>query len=317
MKLLRKRGGSAPLPKAFRPTSPPKANRKIDRGEPAAEESSPRKVEERADPHRKPVGAAIRICAAVVATGLTMWAGASAYQKATTAEYFAVTEIHVSGNARLSESEVVRAAGIERGVNIFRVDVDEICRNLEKEPWVLDARAERELPRGLAISIVERKLEALALFEVPYLVDDSGVLFKRWAPGDPMPAPVISGLSREKLADDADAVQSDIDDAIALTRQYRAAGLDRVAPLAEVHSEIDGGFSLTVGSEPFYVRFGKGPYRQKIDRLASLMRRLRADGEKPEVVYFDNEIRPDRVTVKMRPRPGESAEGAVEITRAQ
>jgi cell division protein FtsQ len=303
-------------PKAFRVAPSAAANRRRESRD-GAQESETRDSEIDGAAARRPLRTAAKVAVAFVATGLVLWGGAVAYRQVTTADTFAVREIRVTGNSRLSETAVVSAAGVERGTNIFCVDVEQVAQRLKKEPWVLDAHAVRKLPRGLEIGIVERKLEALAVFDVPYLVDDSGVLFKRWAPGDPMPAPVISGLSREKLADDAEAVQAVIDDAVALTRRYRAQGLDRVAPLAEVHAELDGGFSLTIGAEPFYVRFGKGPYRQKLARLAALLRKLRADGEKPAIVYFDNEIRPDRVTVKVKPRAEKRDDGAVEITRAQ
>jgi len=263
---------------------------------------------------RRTVRAAGRFVIALAATFLVLWGCVAAYRKATTADYFAVTDIRITGNSRLTEADVTGAASVERGVNIFRVDVEAIAQRLKQHPWVLEAKAVRKLPRGLEIGIVERKVEALVLFDVPYLVDDAGTVFKRWAPGDPTPAPIISGLSREQLAADDVATQTSIDDAIALARRYRAQGLERVAPIAEVHAEVDGGFSLTAGVDPFYIRFGKGPYRQKLTRLADLLRRLRADGEKPAVIYFDNEIRPDRVTVKLKKRPQDPDSGDVELT---
>jgi hypothetical protein len=256
-----------------------------------------------------------RLAIALVATFLVLWGCVAAYRKATTADYFAVAEIRITGNSRLTEAEVIGAAAIERGVNIFRVDVEVIAQRLKQHPWVLEAKATRKLPRGLEIGIVERKVEALVLFDVPYLVDDAGTVFKRWAPGDPTPSPVISGLSREQLALDGDAVQTAATDAIALARRYRAQGLERVAPLAEIHAEVDGGFSLTIGTDPFYVRFGRGPYRQKLTRLADLLRRLRTDGERPAIIFFDNEIRPDRVSVKLKKRPDDPVPGDAEITR--
>lgn len=309
--------GASGLRGLFRRAPAAGGNRRRGGGEEAGAPRAEAKAEAGRGGRGRPLRTALRLAFALAATGLVMWGVVAAYGHATTAEYFAVNEIRVSGGSRLTESEVVRISGVERGQNVFRVDVDSVVQRLESEPWILDAKAVRRLPRGLEITIVERRLEALALFDVPYLVDDSGVLFKRWTPGDPVPAPIISGLQREKIADDAEGVQAVIEDAVALTRRYRAQGLDRVAPLAEVHAELDGGFSLTAGAEPFYVRFGKGPYRQKLARLASLLRRLRADGEKPAVVYFDNEIRPDRVTVKVRPRPEPAPKGDVEITRAR
>jgi hypothetical protein len=314
MNVFRRSARRDSVPKVFRNAPSRSENRRRDRTDAKAPDAG---AAEKAplSTRRRAVRAAGRLAVALAATFLVLWGCVAAYRTATTADYFAVSEIRVSGNSRLSETEVVEAAAIERGVNIFRVDVEVIAQRLRQHPWVLEAKAARKLPRGLEIGVVERKVEALVLFDVPYLVDDSGAVFKRWAPGDPTPAPIITGLSREQLSSDEEAVQSAINDAIALARRYRAQGLERVAPIAEVHAEVDGGFSLTAGTEPFYVNFGKGPYRQKLTRLADLLRRLRADGEQPAVIHFDNDIRPDRVTVKVKPRPEERREGDVAVTR--
>jgi hypothetical protein len=314
MNVFRRSPGRVTGPRIFR--APPGAgeNRRRDRQssnapEPAAEDAAaPTKG-------RRAARAVGRIAVALVATFLVLWGCVAAYRTATTADYFSVTEIRVTGNSRLTEGQVIAAAAIEPGVNIFRVDVEVVARRLEQHPWVLDATAVRKLPRGLEIGIVERKVEAIVLFDVPYLVDDAGAVFKRWSPGDPTPSPVISGLSREQLTTDEEAVQATINDAIALARRYRAQGLERVAPITEVHAEVDGGFSFTAGADPFYVRFGKGPYRQKLSRFADLLRRLRADGERPAVIYFDNEIRPDRVTVKLKKHPEDPSAKDVAVTR--
>jgi hypothetical protein len=314
MNLFKRSAKRDSVPKVFRSAPTGGANRRRDRADSKAPETG---ADGTTPPSagRRTARAVGRLAVALVATFLVLWGCVAAYRTATTADYFAVTDIRVSGNARLTEAEVIGAAAVERGANIFRIDVEVVAQRLKQHPWVLEAKAVRKLPRGLEIGIVERRVEALVLFDVPYLVDDSGAVFKRWAPGDPTPAPVITGLTREQLSSDEEAVQAAINDAIALARRYRAQGLERVAPIAEVHAEVDGGFSLTAGTEPFYVRFGKGPYRQKLTRLADLLRRLRTDGEKPAVIHFDNEIRPDRVTVKLRTRPQEPRAGDVEVTR--
>jgi len=63
---------------------------------------------------------------------------------------------------------------------------------------------------------------------------------------------------------------------------------------------VGGDFSLTVGDDPFYVRLGSSPYRVKLERLSRLLSRLQKSDRRPSVVYFDNEKRPDRVTVKLK-----------------
>jgi cell division protein FtsQ len=241
-----------------------------------------------------------RLGGVVAAAAVAVWGGYRAYLHATTADYFAVERIEIEGARRLADAEVLAAGGLEVGTNVFKVDTASVAAALRKHPWIAEAEVERRLPRSVSIELIERRAGAMVLFDVPYLVDDAGEIFKRWVPGDPSPTPLITGFVREQLSGGKRLVEEGIRDALALARRYESTGLDRVAPLAEIHAEVDGGFSLTAGENPFYVHFGKGPYRRKLRRLAQLLSRMRDDGVRPAVVYFDNEVRPDRVTVKTK-----------------
>jgi cell division protein FtsQ len=237
---------------------------------------------------------------AFAALALCLFVGMAAYRHATTSPYFAVTSLEVLGTRLLEKRAVLEAAGLVEGVNIFAVKASEVERKLAGEPWIAEARVRRRLPRSVTIEVVERRAVATAIFDVPYLVDDTGRVFKRWAPGDPVPAPIITGFAREEFATDEPSVTAEMRDAISLAVRYREAGLERPAPLAEVHREVDGGLSLVVGEDATYVRFGHGPYRVKLTRLAALLPRMRTDGYRPAIIFFDNEVRPDRVTVKVK-----------------
>jgi cell division protein FtsQ len=242
----------------------------------------------------------LRLCFALAVTGLVILAGAAAYRHATTSEYFAFKVAEISGGKRLGDAEILDAAGLVRGQNIFSVDMAQARRALMNHPWIAEAEVARQLPGSLRIAIVERRAKVMVNFDVLYLVDDTGKVFKRWKWGDPIPAPVITGIAREEFVESSEAVEDILRDAIDLADRYRASGLEKVAALAEIHRETDGGFSLTVGDDPAYVRFGRPPYRNKLTRLAALFARLNQDGNTPAVIYFDNEIRPDRITVKLK-----------------
>jgi len=241
-----------------------------------------------------------KLLAAVIVSGAAVWGGVLAYDHATSAEYFAVDDVRVAGASRLEIGEVLAAAGFSVGMNVFQVDTEAMGMALESHPWIAEATVRRRIPRSVAFEIRERRPEALVLFDSPYLVDDAGEVFKRWVPGDPIPVPVITGFTREQFIIDGETVSEGIREAIAFARRYRTSGLERTAPLAEVHREVDGGLTVVAGDDPFRVRFGAGPYRRKLERLALLLDRMSRDGLHPEVIYLDNEVRPDRVTVRIR-----------------
>ena len=249
---------------------------------------------------KKFLGMFLRGIAAVLLAAVTVCGVIAAYSHTTTSEYFAVEKLEIKGERMLSEADVMRIAGLSVGANIFSVDLKETARLLASHPWVLKAEILRHLPRRVSVKIVERNTACVVMFEAPYIVDDSGEVFKRWAPGDPAANLILTGFAREEFAADPNGVRESIKDAIALGRRYRSSTLERIAPLAEIHHEVDGGISITVGEDPFYVRLGRGPYRVKLKRLETLLGRMKRDGDSPAIVYFDNEIRPDRVTVRLK-----------------
>ncbi len=255
---------------------------------------------------KKILGTVLRVAASMILTVASLYAGYAAYQHAVTSDYFAVKAYNVKGLGRLTEKEVLAAAGLALGDNVFKVDCAAAEKGLVDHPWIFEASVKRKLPRSIELYITERRAAATVLFDVPYLVDDEGAVFKRWSLGDPVPAPVLTGFSREDFVRDTDGILETIRDAISLAGRYRATGLEKSAPLSEVHAELDGSFSLAVGGDPIYVRFGKGPYRKKLRRLADLLGQLKRDGKRPAVIFFDNEVRPDRATVRMKSKARES-----------
>jgi cell division protein FtsQ len=283
------------------------------------------KLEKVPDDSRKTPGIGIgrlllhagKLAAGALITAVAIWGGILVYDHATSAEYFAVDDVTVTGAVRLTEVVVFETAGFTRGMNVFRVDTVGMARALEAHPWILDATVRRRIPRSVSIEIRERRPEALVLFDLPYLVDDAGEIFKRWAPGDPVVVPIITGFAREQLILDGDSVGEGVREAIAFARSYRAAGLERIAPLAEVHREVDGGLSAVVDGDPFTVKFGAAPYRRKLARLATLIDRMRRDGQRPAMVYLDNEVRPDRVTVRIKAGNGSMDAARVELEPAR
>ncbi|MBN2527218.1 MAG: FtsQ-type POTRA domain-containing protein [Deltaproteobacteria bacterium] len=248
-----------------------------------------------------------RLLAVLVTIALVVWGAGAAYRYALTSTYFALQHVEINGNERLTNSDVLAAAGIEMEQNIFSVNLAEVAKRLEDTPWVVSAGVRQKLPKTIIIDIIERKSTMMVLFDVPYLVDESGEIFKRWTTGDPMPQCMLSGLGRRDLIEDQEGTQQIILDAISLRDRYNSAGNKRYADLYEIHREIDGGFSLTVGKKPFYIKLGKPPYRKKLNRMAQLFGKMGKNGRQPLIVYFDNEKRPDRVTVKYKPQEAKRA----------
>jgi cell division protein FtsQ len=217
-----------------------------------------------------------------------------------TSKSFAIEQIEVSGNEQLTDTQVLRAAGLAVGQNVFAVGPELARANLMREPWIEAADVRRRLPGRFSIEVRERHAVALLAAEQLQLVSDEGVIFKTLEANDPSDLPVISGLDPNLRTQDAQALSSSLLDAVALLHAYQDAGLARREPISEIHVESDRGLSLYVGSDAMYVRLGKGPFRQKLERMREVLTRLAKDKARAAYVYLDNQRRQDRVVARLR-----------------
>jgi cell division protein FtsQ len=213
---------------------------------------------------------------------------------------FATTTIDVTGNSRLSRDEVLAAAGLALGQNIFEISPEQARSKLESQPWVAEASVARKLPGSYAVQVHEQKPAALLLLETLYLVSEEGSVFKRLEAGDPIDLPVITGVDPAQFRADRAFRTQLLVNAVALLHDYRDAGLWKREPIAEIHADTDGSVALYVGSDSMEVRLGQAPFRKKLSRLRGILDELKDDAGRPAYVYLDNVRRPDRVAVRLR-----------------
>ncbi len=236
----------------------------------------------------------------------------------TTAPAFAIDTIDVKGLTRIQRDELLGEAALAPGQNIFAQSPEQLQDKLAQHPWVVTAKVERELPSKLRITVRERDPVALMVAEACapatkseddpgcdeasslYLVSEDATMFKRLGGADPVDLPVITGLTRPRMASEPELAQRVLKEAIALMRAYRDSGLWQQMPLGEVHLESNDGLAIYVGEDLTYVRLGSAPYDAKLKRLKKVFERLSSENARAEYVYLDNEARPDRVAVKLR-----------------
>lgn len=96
------------------------------------------------------------LCAGAVAVALTM--GATVF--------FQVETVAVTGNSRYSQEEIIKAAGIQTGDNLFRMNKFQIAHQvLQGLPYVEEITIRRSLPSTIVITVKE--WDAVARVEAP------------------------------------------------------------------------------------------------------------------------------------------------------
>lgn len=128
--------------------------------------------------------------------------------------WLGVREVHVTGAGHLSAAELVRAAAIDLGTPMARLDTEAAERRLEQVPGVHQATVERSWPHAVRIEVVESAPVAVVLHGGTYsAMDDAGELFREWdRPPQRLPLVRADSLGSEgrsaALAEVAEVVSS-------------------------------------------------------------------------------------------------------------
>lgn len=110
--------------------------------------------------------------------------------------FFRANTISVEGNARYTAAEIVEAAGVEPGQNLFRVNRPRTYqRILAALPYIRDVSIRRDLPDRLVITVTEtRAVVSLSCAEGHFLLDPRGKVVEQVA-APPAALPEVTGLT--------------------------------------------------------------------------------------------------------------------------
>jgi cell division protein FtsQ len=234
---------------------------------------------------------------AVLACGVGGW---GLYRFLTRSPHFAVRQLRFSATKHVSAESLAARAGEVVGLNLFRLDLDEIARDVMQEPWVQSAQARRELPSTIMVDVVEREAAAGVALSAVYLADARGNVFKRANPDEAAGLPVVTGIERDQYLADPDGAQQQIREALAALQAWGAR-----PAVGEVHLDKLLGATLYTVAGNLGVRLGRsdGDLEARLRRFDAVLSALTSTGERPRLVFvrLDNRARPDRVTVKLAP----------------
>ncbi len=240
----------------------------------------------------------LRPLVGLLAGGLLLVAGAlAALIFVTRSAYFRVRAYSFSPTVHVTAQELRRFAGLQTGNNIFSVDLEAVAERVAAHPWVASARAVRRLPGRIHLEIKERQAAAAVLMGNLYLVDPTGVVFKRAEPAEAHGLVVITGVNRG----DYEARRPEARRLLRLGLEVLAlykSGSHRL-PLGEIHLDGSGAVTLYTRRRGTQIRLGRSGFLAKLRRLDVLLTALGKDATRLQVVHLDNDVRPDRVTVRL------------------
>ena len=188
-------------------------------------------------------------------------------------------EIRTDGN-KIPHDLIMEFAGLEAGVNLFAVDLEDVRRSLLSVPLVQDVLVQRVLPDELRVDVTERV--AVARFgpddlSYPMAIDRYGVVLGRTSRSPNLP--LITGPGTSRYRPGQEAGEQPIRDALlVLDILERSHGLTRLVPI----EGIDVGnpryllLRLKTGQT---VRLGRENMEERLRKLAVWIQNADEAGE--------------------------------------
>lgn len=218
----------------------------------------------------------------------------------------------VRGCKELTEQEVLKMAGIKRGVNIMAVNTRLVADRVKANPWVKEVHVGREYPSRIVIDVKERT--ALAIMkrgEDFYLVDEKGEPFKKFTMGDDVNLPVLTGFSKEEKGSPALLSQA----FFLIDYLKKNPGVASLDSISEIHSDERLGLTVFTTNGMCLV-LGFNNFESKLTQLPLILADLERKNMKTSYLRIDLSD-PVKITVQPRkvPLPKQPApeEGEVKI----
>lgn len=218
-----------------------------------------------------------------------------------------IETIELVGASRAQEGTLRQLAGVEVGQNLVATDADAIEAAVVAHPWVAAATVKKRYPRGLEIRIEEHEPVALVALEHLYYADATGEIVKRYAPGERVALPVVTGLSRASVEDDDPEAKALLTEALGFLSAWASFHGESAPRVAEVHVDPVMGLSFVLEDDEARVQIGAAPYEEKFERWATVQATLEARGVVASRITLSGTRRPERVVAQLRRRAGVDA----------
>ncbi len=193
--------------------------------------------------------------------------------------FFRIRTISVSGHGRYSESDIITAAGVKEGDNLFLLNKYDAAERIRKAlPYVETVQFRRTLPDTLSIVVTECTSPAAVVQEgKAYLLCDQGIIVDEVTPSAAAKLPQVKGLT---LIDPLVGTEAHTDEEQALTLQQLLSLLatlderDMAADVQQIDVSDPSQLSLRYLNR-FDVCFPRdADYDYKLDYLLAVVEKL-------------------------------------------
>jgi cell division protein FtsQ len=216
--------------------------------------------------------------------------GLVGYRAAASADFFQVKKVETRGAVRASNDDIKTSVLRDVGqTGVWRADLEQVSKHLERLPWVRTAVVTRVLPDGIRVRITERQPQAVVRAASGRFiwVDDDAVYLGEMSPTDQMPAFFLRGWNEE----DSTAAQAEnrerIKRFLELQREWDAQSLSERISELNLLDLRDVRVQLAGDDSQIEVRLGGQDQAARLQKALNVLDAQRQTTRGPLISYID------------------------------
>lgn len=194
---------------------------------------------------------------------------------------FAIKEVKITGLETLQDSEIRKMAGINLGVNTFKLNLNVVKSRVGIQPMVKAVTVKRSLPDTIVVSIIERKPVALVPLNGEFMaLDQDGYFLYKVSDYSKTNLPIITGLRLGTLTPGKQIVNTGLSTALKFLQRM---DIKLVAQLSELNV-ADPQMLIMYNLEGAEIRLGAA---ESVDQKLSLIRETLKKAGNRKIKYID------------------------------
>lgn len=212
------------------------------------------------------------------------------YRAAASASFFQVRTIETRGLSRASADEIKNV--VRRDLNetgVWRADLPELSKHLERLPWVRNAVVTRVLPDGIRVRVTEREPRAVIRNAAGRFiwVDDDAVYLGEMAATDQMPAFFLRGWNEDDSATAKAENKERVRKFLELQRDWSAQGVSERVSELNLLDLRDVRVQLAGDDSQIEVRLGSQDQNTRLSKALNVLDAQRQTSRGPLISYID------------------------------
>ncbi|MCJ7498536.1 MAG: FtsQ-type POTRA domain-containing protein [candidate division Zixibacteria bacterium] len=210
----------------------------------------------------------------------------------TNSPWFELKVLNISGNEDLSKDEVLKLSGVRLKRNIFRINLKDIEKRVEKDQRVKSVEVKRVIPQEIQVRVQEKKPDLLVNLK------PSSKLYGLSVDGEIIPLkdsfsydlPLISGIKSRGVKPYSRIEDADIQTALTFYKIVEKEKPSFLEKISEMNLEDKDNLVVIIVKTGTKIFFGAGDFQKKFERFIWLNKDLVFDGYKGIDLRFKDQV---------------------------